>query len=160
MCFVNHLPDILHIVAFQINKYSHFTVTSTYLLSTPNRLTAWHVYLPIDRQPILLSVKLPSYLFCSSLVSNFQLMIDCGILSTVQSMVALSFSFTTLLLEILEMVGWSTKNDNFCITSARASWSSKINVISSNAFRLSKLYVQEANKYIIYPHICILILWL
>ena len=109
MCFVNHLPDILHIVAFQINKYSHFTITSTCLLSTPNMLTTWHVYVPIDRQSILLSVNLPSYLFCSSLVSNVHLMIDCGILSTVQSIVAVSFSLTTLLLEILEMVGGSTK---------------------------------------------------
>ena len=85
-------------------------------------------------------------------------MIDCGILSTVQSIVAVLFSFTTLLLEILEMVGWSTNNDKFkphykfiyqyniCITSARTSWSSNSNDISSNPFRLSKLCVQVANN--------------
>ena len=74
-------------------------------------LTAWHVYLPIDKQSILLSVKLPSYLFWSSLFSNIHLMIDCGILSTVQVIVAVSCSFTTLSLEILEMVGGSTNNN-------------------------------------------------
>ena len=76
-------------------------------------LIAWHVYLPIDRQSILSSVKLPSYLFCSSFVSNIHLMIDCGILSTVQVIVVVSLSFTSLSLEILEMVGWSTSNDKF-----------------------------------------------
>jgi hypothetical protein len=49
---------------------------------------------------------LPSYLFASSLVSNIHLMVDCGILSTVQFIVAVLFSLTVLLLEILEMVGW------------------------------------------------------
>jgi hypothetical protein len=36
---------------------------------------------------------------------NPRLMIDCGILSTVQVIVAVSFSLTTLSLEILEIVG-------------------------------------------------------
>ena len=46
-------------------------------------------------------------------------MIDCGILSTVQVIVAVSFSLTTLSLEILEIVGWSTNSDKLkphCIT--------------------------------------------
>jgi hypothetical protein len=64
-------------------------------------LTAWQVYLPMDRQSISLSDKLPSYLFCSSLVSNIHLIVDCGILSTVQFIVVLEFSPTVLLLEIL-----------------------------------------------------------
>ena len=102
-----HLPNILQnvILQYKVNEYLHFTVTLTYLLSTPNMLTAWHVYRPIERQSILLSAKLPSYLFCSSLVSNIHLMIDFGILSTAQVIFAVSFSFTSLLLEILEIVG-------------------------------------------------------
>jgi hypothetical protein len=122
-------------------------------------LTAWHVYLPIDRQSILSSVKLPSYLFWSSLVSNIHLMIDCGILSTVQVIVAVSFSFTISSLEILEMVGWSTNNDKFkpycvicirlyniCIPSARIPWSSNSNDTSVNIFELSDPHVHVINN--------------
>jgi hypothetical protein len=100
----NHTRDII-ILQCKIYKSLHVTATLTYLLSTPNMLTAWQVYLPMDRQSILLSVKLPSYLFSSSLVSNIHLMVDCGILSTVQFIVAVLLSLTVLLLEILEMVG-------------------------------------------------------
>ena len=108
----NHTRDII-ILQCTIYQSSHFTATLTYLLSSPNMLTAWQVYLPMDRQSISLSVKLPSYFICSSLVSNIHLMVDCGILSTVQFIVVLEFSLTVLLLEILEMVGWSTNNDKF-----------------------------------------------
>jgi hypothetical protein len=38
-------------------------------------------------------------------------MIDCGILYAVQVIVAVSFSLTTLSLEILEIIGWSTNSD-------------------------------------------------
>jgi hypothetical protein len=41
----------------------------------------------------------------SLLFEDLLLMIDCGILSTVQVIVAVSFSLTTLSLEILEIVG-------------------------------------------------------
>ena len=71
---------------------------------------------------ISLSVKLPSYLFCNSLVSNIQLMIDCGILSTVQVIVVVSLSLTSLSLEILEMVGWSTSSDKFKSICLRPLW--------------------------------------
>jgi hypothetical protein len=44
---------------------------------------------------------------------------------------------------------------NICISSARTALPSNSNVISSTAFRLSKLYVQVATIYIIFSHSCI-----
>ena len=136
-------------------------------------LTAWHVYLPIDIQSILLSVKLPSYLFWSSLVSNIQLMIDCGILSTVQVIVVVSYSLTTLSSDILEMVGWSTNTDKlkpqwivymyisttFIFPALGPHYLQIANYVSSYAFRLSKLYVPVAKIYIIFPHSCIWVIF-
>ena len=44
---------------------------------------------------------------------------------------------------------------NICIPGARTALPSNSNVISSTAFRMSKLYVQVAKIYIIFSHSCI-----
>jgi hypothetical protein len=126
------------------------------------------VYLPIDRQFILFSVMLPSYLFWSSLISNIHLMIDCGKLSTVQVIVAVSFSLTTLSLEILEIVGWSKNSDKLkphCIMYEYISSTFVFQTLGLQGLQIVVIFLPihfdcqtvltSSQIYIIFPHSCI-----